>query len=45
VFFKGIRQSDFSFGAAVGLFKGAVGFILIVTANKLVKKFGQPGIY
>ncbi|GIP34292.1 sugar ABC transporter permease [Paenibacillus sp. J2TS4] len=45
VFFKGIEQSDYSFATAVGLFKGAVGFILVVSANYLAKKFGEEGIY
>lgn len=45
VYFKGIEQSDFSFGAAVGLFKGMVGFILIIAANKLAKKFGEQGVF
>jgi putative aldouronate transport system permease protein len=45
VYFKGIEQSDFSFGAAVGLFKGIVGFILIISANKLAKRFGEPGVF
>ncbi|MNW15758.1 putative multiple-sugar transport system permease YteP [compost metagenome] len=45
VYFKGIEQSDFSFGAAVGLFKGMVGLILIIAANKLAKKFGEQGVF
>ena len=45
VYFKGIQQSDFSFGTAVGLFKGLVGLILIVGANKLSKKFGEDGLF
>jgi len=45
VFYKGVQQADFSFATAVGLFKGLVGLALIVTANKLAKKFGEEGIY
>ncbi|MFD0670760.1 ABC transporter permease [Cohnella sp. GCM10027633] len=45
VYFKGIQQSDFSFGAAVGLFKGFIGLLLILSANKLAKKFGEPGVF
>jgi len=45
VYFKGIQQADFSFGTAVGLFKGAVGLVLIVGANRLAKRFGEQGIY
>ncbi|UNK18846.1 ABC transporter permease subunit [Paenibacillus sp. N3/727] len=45
VYFKGIQQSDYSFATAVGLFKGIVGLFLVVTANKLAKKFGEEGVY
>lgn len=45
VYFKGIEQSDYSFATAVGLFKGAVGLILVMSANYLAKKFGEEGIY
>jgi putative aldouronate transport system permease protein len=45
VYFKGIQQADFSFGTAVGLFKGIVGLILIVLANRLAKKFGEEGVF
>ncbi|WP_238178267.1 ABC transporter permease [Paenibacillus contaminans] len=45
VYFKGIQQADFSFGTAVGLFKGIVGLVLIVLANRLAKKFGEEGVF
>ncbi|WP_308639639.1 ABC transporter permease [Paenibacillus silvisoli] len=45
VYFKGIQQSDFSFGTAVGLFKGLVGLVLILAANKIAKKFGEDGVF
>lgn len=45
VYLKGIEQSDYSFATAVGLFKGLVGFILVVGANFLAKRFGEEGIY
>jgi len=45
VYFKGIQQSDFSFGTAVGLFKGIVGLILILGANRLSKKIGEDGLF
>jgi putative aldouronate transport system permease protein len=45
VFFKGINQSDFSFATAVGLFKGLIGLLLVMGANRLAKKFGEEGIY
>ncbi len=45
VFFKGIEQADYSFATAVGLFKGLVGLVLIVLINRLVKRFGEEGLY
>jgi putative aldouronate transport system permease protein len=45
VYYKGILQSDFSFATAVGLFKSIVGLVLVVTANRLAKRFGEEGIY
>lgn len=45
VYFKGIHQSDYSFATAVGLFKGLIGLILVMAANRMAKKFGEEGIY
>jgi putative aldouronate transport system permease protein len=45
VYYKGIQQGDVSFATAVGLFKGAVGLVLVVIANRTAKRFGQDGIY
>lgn len=45
VYFKGIQQADFSFATAVGLFKGVVGLVLVVAANRLAKRFGEEGLY
>jgi putative aldouronate transport system permease protein len=45
VYTKGILQSDYSFATAVGMFKGIVGLVLVVGANRLAKKFGEDGIY
>lgn len=45
VYFKGIVGSEFSFATAVGLFKGGVGLVLVVAANRLAKRFGEEGLY
>ncbi|WP_245920619.1 ABC transporter permease [Melghirimyces profundicolus] len=45
VYFKGIQQGDISFATAVGMFKGVVGLILVVIANRLARKYGEGGIY
>ncbi|AOV08610.1 protein lplB [Sporosarcina ureilytica] len=45
VYVAGLRQGQFSYATAVGLFKGVVGLILVVFANWLAKKNGEEGIY
>ncbi|WP_157273051.1 ABC transporter permease [Paenibacillus daejeonensis] len=45
VFRVGIQQGQFSYSAAVGLFKSVIGLVLVWLANKLAKKFGEEGIY
>lgn len=45
VFFKGIDQADYSFATAVGLFKGLIGLLLVMIANRLAKRYGEEGIY
>ncbi|MDN3241559.1 ABC transporter permease [Glycomyces tritici] len=34
-----------SFGTAAGLFKGAIGLVLILAANKVAHRLGEQGIY
>lgn len=45
VYTAGIQNGQFSYSTAVGLFKGLVGLILVVLANKLAAKFGEEGVY
>jgi len=45
VYRTGIEQGDFSYSTAVGLFKSVVGLVLVVVANRLVKRMGQEGVY
>ncbi|MFE5319233.1 ABC transporter permease [Paenibacillus sp. NPDC056579] len=42
---QGILRGQFSIGVTVGLFKGVVGLVFVVTANYIVKKLGYEGIY
>jgi putative aldouronate transport system permease protein len=42
---QGIVGGKISVGIAVGMFKGIVGLILVVSANQIVKKLGYEGIY
>lgn len=45
VYTKGLTQAQYSYSAAVGLFKSAVGLVLVLGSNWLAKKFGEEGIY
>jgi len=45
VYRVGILSGQFSYATAVGLFKGVVGLILVVVANKIAKKFGEEGLF
>ena len=41
----GLQSSQFSLGTAVGMFKGVIGLILIVTANNIVRRTGEYSIW
>lgn len=45
VYTAGIRNGQLSYSTAVGLFKGLIGLVLVVSANKLAKKVGEDGVY
>lgn len=45
VYRQGIQGFQYSVAAAVGLFKGVVGCILLVTANWAAKRWGDSGIW
>lgn len=45
VYVAGLQQGQFSYSTAVGFFKGIVGLIMVVFANRLAKRFGEEGIY
>lgn len=45
VYREGLLNQRYSYGAAVGLFKNVVGFVLIVLANWIAKKLGREGIW
>lgn len=45
VFRRGLEELEFSIAIATNLFKSVIGFILIIGANKLAKKFGGSGIW
>jgi len=41
----GIREGRFSYATAVGMFQSVVGLILILTTNKIAKKYGEGGLW
>lgn len=45
VYRKGIIQMEYGFSTAVGLTNSVVSIILLITANKLAKTFGQQGLW
>jgi putative aldouronate transport system permease protein len=45
VYRQGILQFQFSLATAVGLFKGVIGLILILTANKIAKRVAQQSLF
>lgn len=45
VYYTGVESGDYSYGAAAGLFKGLVGLVLILVANKVAHQLGEDGVY
>jgi len=45
VYFHGIGDGNFGLGAAAGLFKGIVGLVLILVANRVSHLMGEEGVY
>lgn len=45
VYFQGVVGGQWGYAAAAGIFKGLVGLVLLLVANKLAHSFGQEGLY
>lgn len=45
VYRVGLLQSGFSYGTAIDLFMGLIGFILVYTSNKLSRRFGETSLW
>jgi putative aldouronate transport system permease protein len=45
VYYHAINTGQYGMGAAAGLFKAAVGLILILAVNKLAHSLGERGVY
>jgi putative aldouronate transport system permease protein len=45
VYFKALLVQDYGYGAAAGLFKGVVGLVLVLVANRVAHALGEQGVY
>ncbi len=45
VYFHGVVDNNWGTAAAAGLFKGLVGFVLILAANRAAHALGEQGVY
>lgn len=45
VYRQGLLNFQFSLATAVGLFKGVIGLVLVVFANRIAKRFSGSGLY
>lgn len=45
VYREGMTNSRYGFSTAVGLFKSAISVVLIVGSDRLIRRFGQRGIF
>lgn len=45
IYTAGLQNGQLSYSTVIGLFKGGVGFILVLMANKLAHKLGEEGLY
>lgn len=45
VYRRGILNGDYSFASAVGFFQSVIGLLLIITANKIAKKYTDTSLW
>jgi putative aldouronate transport system permease protein len=45
IYWNGVVTAQYGFGAAAGLFKGAVGLLLILVANRFAHRLGEQGVF
>lgn len=45
VYRRGILNGDYSFASAVGFFQSVIGLVLVITANKLAKKYTETSLW
>ena len=45
IYTRGIKNGQYSFSAAAGMFKSVVGMILVLGSDRISKACGESGIY
>jgi putative aldouronate transport system permease protein len=45
VYRMGVKQGEYSYSTAVGLFKSLTGLVIVLLANRLAKRYGEEGVY
>ena len=45
VYRKGLQEFNYSFSTAVGMFNSVIGFILVITANKISAKVNEISLF
>ncbi len=45
VYRVGLINSNFSFSTAVGLFNSAINMVLLLTVNRVARKFGETSLW
>jgi putative aldouronate transport system permease protein len=45
VYYQAIEPGQWGMGAAAGMFKGIIGLVLILAANRFAHKLGEQGVY
>ncbi|MBW4082641.1 sugar ABC transporter permease [Paenibacillus sp. S150] len=45
VYRMGVKQGEYSYSTAVGLFKSLTGLAIVLLANRLAKRYGEEGVY
>ncbi|WP_438349664.1 ABC transporter permease [Paenibacillus sp. FA6] len=45
IYTAGLKNGQLSFSTTMGMFKGVVGLVLVVAANKFARKIGEDGVY
>jgi len=45
VYRRGLLHADFSFATAIGLFQSVIGFVLVLAANRIARKYSETSLW